>query len=98
MSILHHIYKIINYYFSTINNPKALILYSLKITHKTDINKRKIGRFERQAYLKRNENGRRRYKSIYGKTVEDIEPKYEISLSTYFINIAIKNDGQRAGS
>lgn len=40
---------------------------------------RKDGRFEGRVYLGKDENGKRRYKSYYGATAEEVRRKYELT-------------------
>ena len=44
---------------------------------------RKDGRFEGRIYLGKSEDGRRRYKSYYGATAEEVHRKYEIAQLSY---------------
>lgn len=44
-----------------------------------NIYSRKDGRFEGRVYLGKDENGKRRYKSYYGATAEEVRRKYELA-------------------
>ena len=46
---------------------------------KINIYKRKDGRFEGRIYLGRDDDGKRKYKSYYGISAEDVQRKYELS-------------------
>lgn len=48
---------------------------------------RKDGRFEGRVYLGKNENGKRRYKSYYGATAEEVRRKHELAQFSAVPNI-----------
>ena len=50
---------------------------------------RKDGRFEGRIYLGRDENGKRRYKSYYGPTAEEVQRKYELAQFSFTPNEAV---------
>ena len=50
---------------------------------KLNVYKRKNGRYEGQVYLGKDKNEKRRYKSYYGMTVEEVYQKYNHSTQCY---------------
>lgn len=52
-----------------------------------NIYSRKDGRFEGRVYLGRSENGKRRYKSYYGATAEEVRNKHEMAQLSVIPNV-----------
>lgn len=50
--------------------------------NKLNIYKRKDGRYEGRCYIGKDEKGRRKYKSFYGRSADEVSRKYEKSLKT----------------
>lgn len=52
-----------------------------------NIYSRKDGRFEGRVYLGKDENGKRRYRSYYGATAEEVRRKYELAQFSFVTNV-----------
>ena len=89
MSTLDYLIKYINYIFDKNDKFNGSFLCLLKEKNNMNIYKRKDGRLEGRIFLGKDRTGKRKYRSYYGLTVDEIESKYNTSQRPLEISIAI---------